>query len=141
MRTDPFREFGRLAQQLVGPGTRSRPTVMAMDAWRRVDTFVVELDLPGVRPESLDIDVERHVLTVTVERPAMSSDREVLAAERPNGVFSRQLVLGDNVDLEKVEADYDAAVLRLSIPVAEAAKPHKVQIATGASDEKTSISS
>ena len=119
MRTDPFREFDRLAQQLVGAGTTSRPAVMAMDAWREGDTFVVEFDLPGVRPETLDIDVERNVLTVKAERPALNRDSEMLAAERPTGLLSRQLVLGDNADLERVKADYDAGVLRLSIPVAE----------------------
>jgi HSP20 family protein len=142
MRTDPFREFDRLAQQLVGAGTTSRPAVMPMDAWREGDTFVVEFDLPGVRPETLDIDVERNVLTVKAERPAANRDAEMLAAERPTGLFSRQLVLGDNVDLDKVEAGYDAGVLRLTIPVAEKAKPRKIEIATGTeSSEKTAISS
>ena len=69
MRTDPFREFDRLAQQLVGAGTTSRPAVMPMDAWRQGDTFVLEFDLPGVRTETIDIDVERNVLTVKAERP------------------------------------------------------------------------
>jgi len=139
MRTDPFRDFDRLAQQLLGAGTTSRPAVMAMDAWREGDTFVVEFDLPGVHPETLDIDVERNVLTVKAERPAPRREAEILAAERPTGLFSRQLVLGDNVDLDRVQADYDAGVLRLSIPVAEKAKPRKIEIATG-SKEQTAIS-
>jgi HSP20 family protein len=141
MRTDPFREFDRLAQQLFGAGTTSRPAVMPMDAWREGDTFVVEFDLPGVRPETLDIDVERNVLTVKAERPAPNRDWEMLAAERPTGLFSRQLVLGDNVDLEHVKADYDAGVLRLRIPVAEKAKPRKIEITTGASSDQAAISS
>ena len=141
MRTDPFREFDRLAQQLFGAGTTSRPAVMPMDAWREGDTFVVEFDLPGVRPETLDVDVERNVLTVKAERPAPNRDWEMLAAERPTGLFSRQLVLGDNVDLEHVQADYDAGVLRLRIPVAEKAKPRKIEIATGASSDQAAISS
>ena len=140
MRTDPSREFDRVAQQLLGPGTVSRPAVMAMDAWREDDAFVVEFDLPGVRPEDLNIDVERNVLTVTAERSAPNSDWEILAAERPTGTFSRQLVLGDNLDLEQVQADYDTGVLRLSIPVAERAKPRKIKI-TAASSDRTSISS
>jgi HSP20 family protein len=131
MRSDPFREFDRLAQQLLGAGTTSRPSVMPMDAWREGDTFIVEFDLPGVRPETLDIDVERNVLTVRAERPARNGDWEMLASERPTGLFSRQLVLGDNVDLEQVKADYEAGVLRLSIPVAEEAKPRKIEISTG----------
>ena len=132
--TDPFRDFDRLAQQLLGAGTTSRPTVMPMDAWRQGDSFVVEFDLPGVRPETLDINVERNVLTVRAERPSAGGDRETLAAERPTGLFSRQLVLGDDVDLEHVKASYEAGVLRLTIPVAEKVKPRKVEITTGADD-------
>ena len=140
MRTDPFRDVDRLAQQLLGAGTTSRPAVMPMDAWREGDTFVVEFDLPGVRPETLDIDVERNVVTVKAERPAPHGDREMLAAERPTGLFSRQLVLGENLDLDKVKADYDAGVLRLNIPVAERAKPRKIEIANTSKDQ-TAISS
>src|SRR3954451_17686517 len=102
MRTDPFREFDRIAQQLVGPGTTSRPAVMPLDAWREGDALVVSFDLPGVSPETLDIDVERNVLTVRAERPAPRGDVEMLAAERPTGLFSRQLVLGDTLDLDHV---------------------------------------
>jgi HSP20 family protein len=131
MRTDPFRDFDRLAQQLLGTGSTSRPAIMPMDAWREGDHFVVEFDLPGVAPDTLDIDVERNVLTVRAERPARSGDWELLASERPKGLFSRQLVLGDNLDLDRVRADYDAGVLRLTIPVAERAKPRKVEIRTG----------
>ena len=132
--TDPFRDFDRLAQQLLGAGTTSRPTVMPMDAWRQDDSFVIEFDLPGVRAETLDINVERNVLTVRAERPSAGDDRETLAAERPTGLFSRQLVLGDDVDLEHVKAGYEAGVLRLTIPVAEKLKPRKVEITTGVDD-------
>jgi len=131
MRTDPFRDFDRLAQQLLGTGSTSRPAIMPMDAWREGDRFVVEFDLPGVAPDTLDIDVERNVLTVKAERPARNGDWEPLASERPKGLFSRQLVLGDNLDLDRVEANYDAGVLRLTIPVAEKAKPRKIEITTG----------
>jgi HSP20 family protein len=135
MRTDPFRDLDRLAQQVFGqqvfgPGTSTRPAVMPMDAWREGDTFVLEFDLPGVHPESVDIDVERNVLTVNAERSARNGDWELLAAERPTGRFSRQLVLGDNLDLDQVSAHYDAGVLRLTIPVAEKAKPRKVEVTT-----------
>jgi HSP20 family protein len=130
MRSDPFREFDRLAQQLLGAGTTSRPAVMPMDAWREGDTFIVEFDLPGVRPETLDLDVERNVLTVRAERPARNGDWEMLASERPTGLFRRQLVLGDNLDLGNVAAEYDAGVLRLRIPVAEQAKPRKIEVTT-----------
>ncbi|MGA8209477.1 MAG: Hsp20/alpha crystallin family protein [Nocardioidaceae bacterium] len=140
MRTDPFRELDRLAQQVLGSGTTSRPAVMPMDAWREGDTFVIEFDLPGVQPETLDIDVERNVLTVRAERPRRSGDWEQLASERPTGLFSRQLVLGDNLDLSRLEAGYDAGVLRLSVPVAEKAKPRKIEVSVGSSDQQTSIS-
>jgi HSP20 family protein len=140
MRTDPFREFDRLAQQLIGAGTTSRPAVMPMDAWREGDTFVIEFDLPGVQPETLDIDVERNVLTVRAERPARNGDWEMLASERPTGLFSRQLVLGDNLDLEKIDAAYDAGVLRLRVPVAEKAKPRKIEVTTSRSSSQGAIS-
>lgn len=129
IRTDPFRDFDRLTQQLLG--TASRPAVMPLDAWREADHFVIELDLPGVSPESIDLDVERNVLTVRAERPAHNGDAELLASERPRGASSRQLVLGDNLDLERLEATYDAGVLRLVVPVAEKAKPRKIEIRAG----------
>ena len=135
MRTDPFRDVDRLAQQVLG--TAARPAVMPMDAWREGDTFVVELDLPGVDPDSLDLDVERNVLTVHAKRPALDSEREMVAAERPRGVFSRQLFLGETLDTERIEADYNGGVLRLTIPVAERAKPRRIQISTR--DEKKSV--
>ena len=137
MRTDPFRDLDRLAQQLVGAGTSTRPSVMPLDAWREGDAFVLEFDLPGVQPETLDIDVERNVLTVRAERPSKNGDWEMLAAERPTGLFSRQLVLGDNLDLDRLEARYDAGVLRLTVPVAERAKPRKIEVTTGGRQEET----
>ena len=139
MRTDPFRDLDRLAQQLVGAGTSTRPSVMPLDAWREGDAFVLEFDLPGVQPETLDIDVERNVLTVRAERPPKNGDREMLAAERPTGLFSRQLVLGDNLDLDRLEARYDDGVLRLTVPVAERAKPRKIEVTTGGRQETTAI--
>ncbi len=90
MRTDPFRELDRLTQQVFGAnGTLARPSVMPMDAWRDGDTFHVEFDLPGINPDSIDLDVERNVVTVKAERPARASDAELIAAERPRGIFSR----------------------------------------------------
>jgi len=128
MRTDPFRELDRLTQQVFG--TTTRPAVMPMDAWREGDEFVVEFDLPGVKAESVDLDIERNVLTVKAERPDSNGrDIELIAAERPRGVFSRQLFLGDNLDTDRVRAEYDAGVLRLTIPVAEQAKPRKIEVA------------
>ncbi|WP_107773538.1 Hsp20/alpha crystallin family protein [Nocardioides sediminis] len=133
--TDPFRDFDRLTQQLLGTtmGTTNRPAVMPMDAWREGDVFHLEFDLPGVAPESIDLDVERNVLTVRAERVARNGDWEMLASERPRGVFSRQLVLGDNLDLDKIEATYDGGVLRLRVPVAEKAKPRKIEVTSSES--------
>ncbi len=130
MRTDPFRELDRMAQQALGSvGTLARPAVMPIDAWREGDTFVVELDLPGVEADSIDLDVERNVLTVRAERPAPPTDTELIAGERPRGVFSRQLFLGDTLDTDAISAHYDRGVLRLEVPVAERAKPRRIEIA------------
>jgi HSP20 family protein len=135
MRTDPFRDLDRLTQQVLG--TAARPAVMPIDAWRDSDQFIVELDLPGVKTDSLDLDVERNVLTVRAERPGLDQNREMLAAERPRGVFSRQLFLGDNLDTDKIDANYHDGVLRLTIPIAEKAKPRRIQITSD--NEKTAI--
>ena len=134
---DPFRDFDRLTQQLLG--TTARPVVMPMDAWREGDRFVIEFDLPGVSRDSIDIDVERNVLTVKAERLAVNGDWQRLASERTHGQFSRQLVLGDNLDLERIEASYEGGVVRLTVPVAEKAKPRKIQLHTGADTERTAI--
>ncbi len=140
MRTDPFRELDRLSQQVFGSqGTLARPAVMPMDAWREGDTFVVELDLPGVDRDSIDLDVERNVLTVKAERSGREGDLEFLAAERPRGVFSRQLILGDSLDTDRVSASYEDGVLSLRIPVAEQAKPRKIAIAHNTSAKNGSL--
>jgi len=139
MRTDPFRELDRLSQQLLG--TAARPTLMPMDAWREGDTFHVEFDLPGVEADSIDLDVERNVLTVRADRPFREGANELLAAERPRGVFSRQLILGDNLDLDHISAAYGDGVLRLTIPVAERAKPRKISIGVDRSEGRTIRSS
>ncbi|WP_406447018.1 Hsp20/alpha crystallin family protein [Streptomyces sp. NBC_01613] len=130
MRTDPFREFDRLAQQLFG--TTSRPVAMPMDAYRAGEDLVVHFDLPGIDPETIDVNVERNILSVRAERKSpIPEDAELIAAERPRGSFSRQLFLGETLDTERIDASYDAGVLTLRIPVAEAAKPRKIQIMGG----------
>jgi HSP20 family protein len=130
MRTDPFRELDRLTQQLLGAtGTTARPAVMPMDAYRDGETFVVHFDIPGVDPSSIDLDVERNVLTVKAERAATAPEGvEYQVAERPRGVFSRQLFLGDTLDAERIDASYEAGVLTLRVPIAEQAKPRKISI-------------
>ena len=138
MRTDPFRELDRISHQIFGAdGTSARPSFMPMDAWREGETFCVEFDLPGVEPDSIDLDVERNVLTVKAERPPRASDAELVAAERPRGIFSRQLILGDNLDTEHIAASYDAGVLTVQIPVAERAKPRKITV--NATSDRRSI--
>lgn len=130
MRTDPFREFDRLAQQALG--TRTRPAAMPMDAYRQGDQFVVHFDLPGVEASSIDLTVEKNVLTVTAERSWQANDsQKIVVSERPQGTFSRQLFLGEGLDTERVKASYDNGVLTVTIPVAEQAKPRKVQISAG----------
>ncbi|MCK7622539.1 Hsp20/alpha crystallin family protein [Streptomyces sp. RS10V-4] len=138
MRTDPFRELDRLTQQLLGTsGTWSRPSTMPMDAYREGDVYVIALDLPGVSPDAIDIDVERNMLTVKAERRPTTKGENVQMelSERPLGVFSRQLMLADTLDTEHIEADYDAGVLTLRIPIAERAKPRKIAI-SGSSGQK-----
>ncbi|MFD5543561.1 Hsp20/alpha crystallin family protein [Streptomyces sp. NPDC127079] len=142
MRTDPFRELDRLTQQLFGTsGTWSRPAMMPMDAYREGDEYVIALDLPGVSPDAIDIDVERNMLTVKAERrPVAKADAVQLElSERPLGVFSRQVVLADTLDVDHIKADYDAGVLTLRIPIAERAKPRKIAIGS-ADTGRTEIS-
>jgi HSP20 family protein len=127
MRTDPFRDFDRLAEAVFG--TQSRPASMPMDAYRFGDVFVVALDLPGVDADSIDLTVERNVLTVHAERrPNIAEDAERVVGERTYGMFSRQLFLGDTLDADQLTAQYDDGVLTIRIPVAEQAKPRKIEI-------------
>ncbi|MCQ9136133.1 MULTISPECIES: Hsp20/alpha crystallin family protein [Streptomyces] len=139
MRTDPFRELDRLTQQLLHtPGTWSRPSAMPMDAYREGEEYVIALDLPGVSPDAIDVDVERNMLTVKAERRpvAKADDVQMELSERPLGVFSRQVVLADTLDTERIKADYDAGVLTLRIPIAERAKPRKVAIGGGSAHKE-----
>jgi HSP20 family protein len=127
MRSDPFRDLDRLAQQLVG--TVSRPVVMPMDAYRSGDAFLVQFDLPGVTVDSIELTVEQNVLTVHAKRTRPAAENvEMLASERPQGEFSRQLFLGESLDTEHIDANYQDGVLTLRIPVTERAKPRRVEI-------------
>jgi HSP20 family protein len=133
MRFDPFRDFDRLADQMAG-GMRGVRTI-PMEAYRRGDQFVVHFDVPGVQPDDVELTVERNVVAIRAERrsPRQEGD-EVLIDERPQGVFSRQLFLGENLDPERLEASYDAGVLTVRIPVAEQAKPRRIPINAGSSE-------
>jgi HSP20 family protein len=133
MRTDPFRDLDRLAQQLLG--TNERPAVMPMDAYRKEDMFLVQFDLPGVDAQSIELTVEQNVLTVKAERPAQRADGvEAVISERPKGTFTRQLFLGETLDTDAMKATYDAGVLTLAIPVAPQAKPRRVKVESAGSE-------
>jgi len=130
MRTDPFREIDRMFEQFAG--TAGRPAVMHVDAERDGDWFNVYFDLPGVDPDSIDLTVERNVLQVKAHRQRQSRDGvESVISERPMGVFSRQLFLGDTLDTDDLQASYENGVLTLRIPISEQAKPRKISIAPG----------
>jgi HSP20 family protein len=136
MRTDPFRELDRMTQELFG--TQARPAAMPIDAYRRGDEFVVQLDLPGVRPDTIDLTVERNVLTVHAQREREGGDDvELLIGERRHGTFSRQLFLGETLDADRLQADYSDGVLTLRLPVREQAKPRRVEVTTGGSPSRS----
>ena len=141
MRFDPFRDLDRLTQNLWGNGDVRRLNGVPMDAYRKGSQFVVHFDVPGIDPNSIELTVEKNVLTVTAERTRHWGDDvdEVVVSERPVGSFSRQLFLGETLDSERIEASCDNGVLTLHIPVAEAAKPRKVSI-TSNGGQNTAIS-
>ncbi len=137
MRFDPFREFDRAWQQAAR--AQAQPASFPMDAYRRGDEFVVHFDLPGVNSEDIDLTVDNNVLTVRASRRfPQEPDDEIIATERPQGEFTRQLLLGEQLDADRVSAGYDRGVLTLTIPVAERAKPRKVSITT-ASDSPEDV--
>jgi HSP20 family protein len=136
MRFDPYREFDRLTEQLASTASRA-PRALPMDAYRRGEQFVVQLDLPGVEPASIDLTVEQNVLTVRAERrfePRQGD--EVVVAERPHGSYTRQILLGDTLDSQNMQVNCEHGVLTLTIPVAETAKPRRVPI-SGTTDAQT----
>jgi len=129
IRFDPFRELDRIAQ--MATEAAQTPRSFPLDAYRRGDEFILQFDLPGVDASTIDLTVERNVLTVKGERRfARQQGDEIVAAERPQGVFTRQLFLGDTLDGERISADYHDGVLTLTIPISERAKPRKVEIST-----------
>jgi HSP20 family protein len=132
LRFDPFRELDRVFQKT----EQLTRTAMAMDAYRHGETFVVHFDLPGVDPSSIDLEVERNVLTISAERSWRPVDGdEVVAAERTHGSFRRQLLIGDGLDTEKMHATYEHGVLTLTIPVAERSKPRKFTVETSGGND------
>ncbi len=136
MRTDPFRELDRLTQQVLG--TAAHPAAMQMDAYRSGDNFYIHFDLPGIKADSIDLTAEQNVLTVRAERvPVQADGAEMIVSERPYGIFTRQVFLGETLDTDKIAADYTAGVLTLTIPVREAAKPRSIHITS--SDDKQAV--
>lgn len=129
MRFDPFADFDRLTRQVWG-GARDAG-FMPVDAYRQGDRFWLHLDLPGVDPDSIDVTVEKNTLSISAQRSwQRDSDIQVLLNERPTGTFSRQFFLGESLDADQIEAGYDHGVLTVSIPVAETAKPRKIEVGT-----------
>ncbi|MEJ2865703.1 Hsp20/alpha crystallin family protein [Actinomycetospora flava] len=124
---DPFDTF-RALERLTGASRQQAVSGMPMDVYRAGEHFVASFDLPGVDPGSIDVSVEGNALTVTAARTAPSSDGDYLVAERPRGRYSRQLVLGRDLDLDRLHASYTDGVLTLTIPVAEKARPRRVEI-------------
>ena len=135
MRFDPFRDFDRLTQQAFG----AQRAAMPLDAYRQDDRFVVHFDLPGVDPSSIDLSIEKNVLTVSAERHWDTEGQGFIASERPQGTFSRQLFLGDTLDADHIEASYDRGVLTVTIPVSEQAKPRRIEITSGTRSSSTPI--
>ena len=124
LRFDPFRDFDRLAEP-------RRQASIPVDAVRRGNHVVLSFDVPGVRADDLDITVERNVLTITADRARADHEGdEALASERTFGTFRRQFHLAETLDLNQLEADLADGVLTLRVPVAETAKPRKVQVRT-----------
>jgi HSP20 family protein len=131
MRSDPFREIDRAFSQLLAGAERA--AAVPMDAYRHGDSFVALLDLPGVDPGSIDLSVEQNVLTVSAERHWTPVDGDqVLSSERPQGRFTRQLFLGNALDTERIHATYENGVLTITMPIAEKAKPRKIEVASTA---------
>jgi HSP20 family protein len=139
MRFDPFRDFDRLvAEQMAG--LRGTPRSVPMDAYRRADQFLIHLDLPGVDPDAIELTVEQNVLTIRAERRFEPEEGdELIITERPQGTFTRQLMLGESLDTDRLEADYDQGVLTVRIPVAEAAKPRRVEVTKSGGGQQSII--
>jgi HSP20 family protein len=140
LRYDSFRDFDRLAAQLLGAssGASGGPRSFPMDAYRRGDRFFVHLDLPGVDPDSIDLTCEQNVLTVEAERRFETGDEDqLIVSERPQGMFSRQLFLSDSLDIDRIQANYENGVLTLQLPVAEQAKPRRIEVSSAARGPQT----
>lgn len=139
MNFDPFRELDRLAGSLLA-GAGAGPRSMPMDLYRTGDHYVLDVDLPGVDPGSVDIDVDGSVLTIRAERTLGAPEgSQWITRERQPGSFVRQLTLGDGLDAERITAGYDNGVLSVTLPVKESAKPRKIAVDVGAGREQLAV--
>ncbi len=131
LRFDPFEDAERRAAQLAGP---QRARSFPLDAYRRGDDFYLHFDLPGLTPDDIELTSEQNVLTVKAERRyEREADDEVIVNERPEGTFTRQVFLGDALDLERIDASYEQGVLTLRIPVKQVARARRIEIGGGSS--------
>jgi HSP20 family protein len=138
LRFDPFRDLDRMTEQLLGvpAGTTRVPRFMPMDLYRSGDHYVLHADLPGVDPGSVDVQAENGTLTIKAQRSERTDqDVQWIASERFTGTYMRQLALGDNIDAEKIAATYENGVLTVTLPVAERAKPRRIEVSSSASTQ------
>ncbi|AYD89082.1 Hsp20/alpha crystallin family protein [Actinomyces sp. 2119] len=138
MAPTPFDTFRDLDRWLTNGPVRTPASVgLPLDLYREGEHFVARIDLPGVDPSTIDVDVEERTLTIRAERPANTAkDIQWLAHERPSGTFARQLTLGYGLALDRISAEYADGVLTLTIPVAEEAKPRKIEVTHASPDHR-----
>ena len=137
---DPFTEFGRLTSSL--SGGQAGPRFMPVDLYREGDHYVLNTDLPGVDPESVDIDVDGQLLTIRAQRTAdIQNGVKWLSQERPHGSYVRQFSVGEGIDSERITAHYENGVLSVLLPVSERAKPRKIEVQGGAPREQAALQS
>lgn len=142
MQYDPFRQLDRLAEEVQRAATSASPRTFPMDAYRTGDEVVLLFDLPGIDPQSIDLTIDQHVLTVRAERQQEAGeDKEVIAAERPKGTFMRRVFLGETLDTDRINAEYVNGVLKLTIPVSERAKPRKIEVAANGQRQQVTAGS
>ena len=123
---DVLSQFDRLASSVFD--TARAPRLMPVDLFRDGDSYVLSADMPGIDPATVDVDVDGQLLTIRAERHAPSEQVQWLAHERPYGSYMRQFTLGDGVDAERITANYEHGVLSVIVPMAERAKPRKIQV-------------
>lgn len=137
LRFDPLREFDRLTRET---RERTTPAVMAFDAVRDDDSVTLYFDVPGISADDLEVSVERNELTISATRVWKDDDKETLVTERPQGSFTRRVMVSDALDTDRLEANLSGGVLELTIPVSEKSKPRKIDVTTGSGEEAIEVS-